>query len=167
MSRALIVDKLVVLESAVLPSNTAIPLGSVGDDEMDDTDPIDTDKAKHRHAVMFAQDRTVTAVAERRVIHAAKAAGTLEDVVAGLAIANIGDATTVFTIYKNGSACLSASITLTSSTPAYDTLSGAPTGSGVYAAGDVFEAAVVSVSVSSGTKGLGAFISCRFNENPA
>ncbi len=166
MANILVVDDLQVKNSALLPANTNIPTNSVGDSQIDPTDPITPDNLYHRHQQHFAQDRTTTAVAQRRVIHVAKNDGTLSAVVAGLAIANIGDATTTFNLYKNGTTCLSGTIVLTSSQAAYVTLSGSPTSSGIYTAGDVFEAAIDSVAVTSGTKGLGAFLRATFNEKP-
>ena len=126
--------------------------------------PIGAEKVEHQLFARLAQVHGSAATAERRVIHCAHAAGTIESVVAGLVVACIGDSTITVDVRKNGTTILTGTIGLDSTNVAYAEEAGTISAN-TYAAGDVLEA-VVTVSAGTGTLGQGLYVSVVLRENP-
>jgi hypothetical protein len=139
-----------------------VPASSFGDREADASDPITATKLQHQWQRLFAQDHGSAAVAERRVIHLARGAGTVVAVRAGSVVACVGGATITVDVKKNGTTILSASIVLDSANTAYIPEAGTVS-VGTYAADDVFEV-VVTVAAGGGTIGQGLFVDVCFRE---
>jgi hypothetical protein len=118
-------------------------------------------KVYHRFNKSYRQPSATTAFVESQVVHVARTAGNVISFDVGAVVANIGAATVIFDMLKNGATVLTAQITLTSATAAYALLSGTIAGgSATCVAGDVFELKIVSATVGGGTLAKGVF--CRF-----
>lgn len=114
----------------------------------------------------YCQPSAQTAAVETKVIHVTRGAtAVIQDIVFGAVVANIGAATVVLDLLKNGASILTAQITLTSATAAYALVSGvlASTSS---VAGDVFEVKVVSATAGGGTIAKGVFARFTTREDP-
>ena len=135
---------------------TAFPANAIGDAQVNPSAPITAPKLEHRFMPRLAQPFGVAAAAERRVVHRARAAGTVTAFWGGLTVANIGAATVTIDLFKNGVTVLAAPVVLTSATPAFGSVTGALGGTVAYAAGDVLEVNVTAAA-GGGTLGQGAF----------
>lgn len=131
------------------------PASSVGDTQINSADPISADKLKHQYLPGHSQPNT-TATTETRVIHVARAAGTIEGFRAGSIAACSGAATITFDLKKNGTTVLSSVITLDNANTARVIEAGTLSGSPTVAAGDVLEV-VITATAGGGTLGTGAF----------
>lgn len=139
-----------------------IPSNAIGDSQVNPASPIAAEKLEHQYNKQVEQKHTETAVAERRIIHVAYAAGTLEQFQAGCTVANIGDSTVTVDLLKNGSSILSAVPTIDSGDAAFALVLGTIS-SAAYVAGDVFEVSI-TVSAGTGTLGKGTFGNALFRE---
>jgi hypothetical protein len=143
-----------------------LPALSVGDGNVNGSDPITAPKLQHQYTRTVAQLNGTAATAERRVLHVAYGAtGTVVAFRAGLTVAAVGDATVTVDLYKNGVSILSATISLTSATAVNAKVAGALSGTS-YVTGDVFEA-VIAVSAGTGTLPQGVFTDLVVREDAA
>lgn len=131
------------------------PAASVGDDQVSSASPISADKLKHQYLPTYSQPNT-TATTETRVIHVARAAGTIEGFRAGSIDPCSGAATITFDLRKNGTTVLSSVITLDNANTARVIEAGTLSGSPTVVAGDVLEV-VITATAGGGTLGTGAF----------
>ena len=131
------------------------PAASVGDDQVSSASPISADKLKHQYLPTYSQPNT-TATTETRVIHVARAAGTIEGFRAGSIAPCSGAATITFDLRKNGTTVLSSVITLDNANTARVIEAGTLSGSPTVVAGDVLEV-VITATAGGGTLGTGAF----------
>lgn len=139
------------------------PANTLGNAQLNPSDPVDAAKLGHRFMPRVAQPYGVAATAERRAVHRARAAGTVTAFWAGLTVANAGAATVTFDLLKNGASVLATPVVLTSSTAAFGTVTATLGAGASYAAGDVFEVAI-TVAAGGGTLGQGAFAEPVFTE---
>lgn len=151
----------VVLTNARL-SSPAITGRVIGDGQFRTEDPLAAIRQQHQYLRSFAQAHGVAGAAERRAVHVARGAGTLETVRAGLSVVAAGDSTHSVDVLKNGVSVLSGPASLTSAQAAYAKVTGVVT-SAAYAIGDVFEV-VVAVAAGTGTLGQGLFVDLAFRE---
>jgi len=120
-------------------------------------------KLQHRHMPKLAQANGVVAAAERRVIHIAKASGTITLCKATVTVAAIGDSTATFDVKKNDTTILTGTVTFTSSDVAY-TLKSGTLAVTTFVASDVFEV-VITVSAGTGTLPKGLVVELTLDEN--
>jgi hypothetical protein len=139
-----------------------LPTASIGDEQVSASSPLGATKTIHRFAQSLAQAHGTAATTERRVIHRARAAGTITSFVAGLSVAHTGAATVTANLLKNGTTVLSAVITQNNALAAYAVLTGGIS-SASYIAGDVFEVALIATA-GGGTLGQGVFAQGIFDE---
>lgn len=138
--------------------------GTVGNNEVKSSDPIDADKLKHRIHMPYSQAHGAASVTQRKVIHVAKETGNFGDVNAGVVVACAGAATITVDIYNNGSTILNAPISIDSGDAAYDLVAGT-FADDTYVAGDVIEVVVVATA-GGGTIGQGVFLDIWADEVP-
>lgn len=148
--------------------NVVLPANSVGDNQFDADDPLSTTNQRHQHRGRLTQAHGTAATDERRVVHVARAAGTVTGVQAGAVVAATGDSTVTVDVLKNGTTVLTGVITLDSGDAAYAEVSGTvvTTGAEDYAAGDVFEV-VINATVGTGVLSQGVYADVVFDEGPA
>lgn len=143
------------VRGTLIVDDFAPPNSSIGNAQIDVADPINSDKLEHQYLPTYSQPNT-TATTETRVIHVARAAGTIEGFRAGSIAACSGAATITFDLKKNGTTVLSSVITLDNANTARVIEAGTLSGSPTVAAGDVLEV-VITATASGGTLGTGAF----------
>jgi len=142
-----------------------VPAGSFGDAQVGATSPIDTPKLKHRFAQVYAQDKGAAAASVTgRVIHTAKAAGSVASIDVGITQAAVGAATVTVDLKKNGATILTGVVTINNSHAAFAEVSGTIS-SAAYALGDNFELVIVATA-GGGTLPQGLYVHTVFNENP-
>lgn len=141
-----------------------VPASSFGDTQIGTTNPIGANKVKHQHHKQLSQAHGSAAAAERRVVHVARAAGTVESFEAGVVVAAVGDSTATADLYKNGASILTAAVEIDSGDAAYAEVAGAIS-SAAYVAGDVFEV-VVTVAAGTGTLPQGLYAAAVLRESP-
>jgi len=146
-------------------STFAPPTSCIGDAAFKTSDPLTADKQQHRWIRQLTQVHGSAGVSERRVVHVAKGAGTIDLVRAGVVVACVGAATITVDVWKNGTTVLSAVISLGSADVAYAKKSGTVTVP-AYAAGDVLEVVAVATA-GGGTIGQGLFVDVICTEAPA
>ena len=139
-----------------------VPDGSFGNAQIGTTNPIAANKVDHQYAPILAQVDGSAASAETRVVHVAKAAGTVEQFQAGPVVAATGDSTVTIDLHKNGSSILTATITIDNGDAAYAKVPAA-IDDDEYVAGDVFEI-VITVSAGTGTLPQGVWAQPIFRE---
>ena len=144
-------------------NTVGFPPGCIGDLQFNPSAPLDATKMKHRHARLLAQPFGVPAVAERRVVHRARAAGVVTSAYAGLTAPGTGNATVTVDVLRNGVSMLTSPVVLGSTVVAYNSLPAPLVASPVYAAGDVIEA-VLTVAAGTGVLGQGAFVALVLTE---
>ena len=144
-------------------STVTLPSGAIGNSQIASSAAIDATKLQHQHARGLAQAHGTAAAAERRAIHRAKGAGTLTEFKAGPTVAAVGDSTVTVDLRKNGTTVLSGTISITSATAAFASVTGSIS-SASYAAGDVFEV-VITVSAGTGTLPQGVYAQATFRED--
>lgn len=140
-----------------------IPDSQIGDQQMNEDDPVTAAKLEHQHSQVYSQKHGTATVTERKVIHRAIGAGTVFDVVAGCEVANVGDSTITVDLRKNGVSVLTTPISLTSADANFGVI---PAGiaTGPYAADSVFSV-VVTATVGTGVLGQGLFVNVNFRED--
>ena len=165
---ASLLDEVVITRLTVSGTLTA-PANTIGGTSLLAADPVPTDKARHRFMPRLAQVHGSSATAERRVVHRARAAGTLIEFKVGVAVAATGDSTVTVDLRKNGTTILNATLVIDNGDVAYTGILSALFTGGVttiaYASGDVFEV-VITVSAGTGTLPQGLFCIPVFDENP-
>ena len=148
--------------TATFVGKVAFPNQTIGDAQINPSNPITAPKMEHRFQPKLAQPFGVAAAAERRAVHRAKSPGTLTALWVGLTVANAGAATVTVDLFKNGTTVLATPVVLTSATAAFVAVSAA-VASAAYTTGDVFEANV-TVAAGGGTLGQGVFVLPTFTE---
>lgn len=137
------------------------PASSVGNTEMDSTDPISHNKYKPRVSIDYYQKTGTVVVTETCPLHLARANGTLNSIFkAKLMVACTGGSTVGVSINKNGVSITSGAISFTSATAAYVNINGTLSGTSV-TAGDVIEI-VVTTTNPSGAIGQGLVVNLDF-----
>lgn len=159
------IDGDLLVRGLLRAANMVVPPGSVGDTGFNSGDPLTALKQQHQYPVRLVQVHGTAAVAERRAVHLAYAAGTIVAFTAGVTVACIGDSTITVDLRKNGTTVMSAPIVLDNTNTANASESGAVSVTS-YAAGDVLEV-VVTVSAGTGTLGQGLFTSAVLREAAA
>jgi hypothetical protein len=153
-------------------STLYIPAGSITDAEIASNADIGAAKVIHEIAVFADQVPGTAVVAATRVVHVARAAGTIAAFKIGVITAPTGGdkAYTVDLQKSTGTGAfasvLSAAYTVNSSSAdktAYSATLGTTT---TYVAGDIFEI-VIAVSGSTGTQGQGVIAEAFFEEATA
>ncbi len=127
-------------------------------------DPLTADKQVHRVHAPYSQEVTAGAIDDSRVVHIARAAGTIRQFGAGCVTACVGAAVVEFDLLKNGVTVLSARVQATSARAAREVMLGTLSVT-KYAAGDVFEI-TIAATAGGGTLGKGVFCEAVFDENP-
>lgn len=150
------------------PNSMSLPASAVTNASVAADAAIDVSKLKHEHRARLSQGVAANATAQNEVRYVARAAGTVEEFVAGLvtppntATGGGGRSATV-DLKKNGTTVLSGVITLDSTNVAYvveaGTISVIP-----YVAGDVFTIEVALGGGSTGTHVVGLFAEAVFYE---
>jgi hypothetical protein len=141
------------------------PPSAIGSTQFNLSDPLVITKQRHKQIKVYAQDKgAVAATVTGRVIHVADSAGTVNSINVGNVVANIGAATIVFDLKKNGASILTGTITTTNAHAAYAKVPGS-IATAAYVAGDVFEI-TVTATAGGGTLGQGPFASVVFDEAP-
>lgn len=157
----------VTITNLTVSTTAALPANSFGNNQANANDPIGPTKLKHRYMPRLAQVHGTAATAERRVVHRARAAGTVLEFKVGVAVAAVGDSTVTVDLLKNGVTVLTGTVTIDSGDTAY---TGIVTGTLVadpsYVAGAVFEVNV-TVTPGTGTPPQGLFAVPVFDESPA
>lgn len=132
---------------------------------------LDPAKMRHRHAVSYGQKNGTDVTTETKMVHIAKAAGTIQTIEVVSATAPTGgDKAFTVDLHKStgGGAfatVLSAVVTVNSS----DTdrvIEAGTLSTATYADGDIF-AIVVTTSGSTGSQGQGLCVTVNFDEQPS
>lgn len=142
-----------------------LPAGVVQNLQVEEGAKLDASKSESRLRKEYAQVSTAVAAAEIKVIHVAKAAGTVLGFVAGLVAKSLSGATVSFDLKKNGATILTGLVVINDTHANYEVVSGTINTTS-YVAEDVFEVAV-TVDAGGGTLGDGAFAQAVFDENPS
>ena len=150
-----VVDGDQTVRGTLRPTGFVCPAGVIGSAAINASSPIEAAKLDHQYQRVLAQAHGTAATAERRVIHLAKAAGSVVQVRAGVTVAAVGDATVSVDVRKNGATILSGAVSLTSAVAAFGHLDGSVSAA-PYVADDVFEV-VITVSAGTGTLPQGVF----------
>ena len=137
-----------------------VPNSSFGNAQIGTTNPIEVTKLKHQYVKGWGQAHGTASTDERRVIHVARAAGTVAAVEAGVVVAAAGDSTVTVDVRKNGTTILSAPISLDNGDAAFAEVAGVVSVAD-YVAGDVFEV-VIDATVGTGTLPQGVYASVSF-----
>lgn len=144
----------------------AVPAASFGDNQLGTTNPVACDKLQHQHDRCHSQANGVAAATERKIVHVAKAAGTVVLFEVGHTTAGAGGATLTHNLLKNGASVLSGGTALSDpvTNAAYVRTAGT-IGTSAYVAGDVFEVQTTA-TVGGGTLPQGSFVHAAFRELP-
>ncbi len=145
-------------ESLIVPAN------AVGNSQVPAAANIDADKLQHRHEYIFGDPYNKYACDIRAVCAVITTTGATGSVVrfcAGSSVANIGNATVVVDLLKNGTTILTAPITLTSTHTAREIVD-ATINTSTIAENDVFEWKT-TVTPGTGTEAMGLFIKAIFD----
>jgi hypothetical protein len=141
------------------------PAGSITNAAIPANAGITGDKTIRRVSANYSQAIGSVTAADGRVVHVAKAAGTILDFRAGSISLCTVDAVIHVDLKKNGTTVLTATIDLTSANTAYVAASATLAATPTYVAGDVFTV-VVTVAAGAGALGNGVFAEARFDEAP-
>lgn len=142
-----------------------LPDGTVTNAMVNGSAAIDATKIIQRVRKTWSQPSGSAGSTETRVIHVARAAGTLRTLRVGSVTACGGAATITFDLKKNGSSVLSGGpVILDSSRVAYQEVS-ATFASTAYVEGDVFELVVVATA-GGGSLGNGPYAELTMDEAP-
>lgn len=147
---------------SLTPDTLVAPASSIGSTQFNASDPLAI--AKQRHKVFANHHQEGTAVSATKVVHYARAAGTISAVRAGSVVACVGAATIVVDVKKNGVSILTGTFTLDNANTAYTPESGT-LATTTYAAGDVLTSVVVATA-GGGTLGSGLFVEVDLDEAP-
>lgn len=140
------------------------PNASLGDAQINASNPLGVTKTIHRTFGEYSQPHGTAATTERRVIHRAKAAGTITSFLTGPVVAAAGAATVTANLLKNGASVLTAVATINSGTAAFASVVASIT-TATYVAGDVFEVSLTATA-GGGTLPQGVFAQGIFDEQP-
>jgi len=138
-----------------LTAETNVPSDGTVTDAKFSPDPdnaLTAPKQEHNQMYNWCQEASADAFTEKRLLFQALGDGTLTSFIVGCSVVASGGGNAVVRLLKNGSAILTASITLSSSTPAYVPVSGTFS-SAAFVANDYFEVEVVTVTATK-PKGL-------------
>lgn len=142
------------------------PPGAVfGNNQANPGDPLQPDKLYTRYQARLSQPQGSDAIAERRTVHMALAAGVVNAIKATLDVAITGADTVAVDVLKNGTSILSAPVSLTSGNAAGAVVNITPAVT-AYAAGDRL-AVVVTPAHSTGTLPRGLYVALDLWEQPA
>ena len=133
-----------------------LPAVCVGDTQINPSNPVTAIKMEHRFMPRMSQPFGVAAVAERKVVHRARSAGTVAAFWVGSTAANVGAATVTVDLLKNGVTVLVSPVVLTSANAAFVAVAASLAAGAAYAAGDVLEVSQ-TVAAGGGTLAQGAF----------
>jgi hypothetical protein len=139
-----------------------VPNSSFGNAQIGTTNPIEAEKLKHQYVQRLSQAHGTASTDERRVVHVARASGSVVGVEAGPVVVAVGDSTVTVDVKKNGTTILSGVITIDSGDAAFDKVAGAISVAS-YVTGDVFEV-IIDATVGTGTLPQGVFASVVFRE---
>lgn len=158
------VDQADVLHTGVHTFDQApvFPAASIGGSKINTTDPLPATASTQQHVKGINQAHGTAAIAERRVIHVARAAGNVIAFETGPVVAAIGDSTATVDLRKNGTTILTGTITIDSADAAFTKLPGV-IATAPYVLGDVFEV-VITIAAGTGTLPQGVFASAVFRE---
>lgn len=123
------------------------------------SDPIGTDKVKHRHTITLAlTDHATDSAVIRKVVHIVKGAtATIESFVAGVTVAATATGECDVDLKVNGTSVLSADIKLDSANAAFSDEAGTVTSPNLVA-GDVVEMAIDATTGANKPKGVHATV---------
>jgi hypothetical protein len=152
----------VTYQGTLKAAKLALPADAVGDTQVDTARPISAAKLEHQHCKQFAQAHGTAATSERRVVHAARAAGSLTEVRAGLSVVCAGAATVTIQVLKNGTNVLTSTLQLDNTTAIFTSVLGVFSAT-TYVAGDVFEVSTTATA-GGGTLGQGVYCAVTFTE---
>lgn len=164
MAIGLTVEGDIRARGAVIADQLIPTTGTVGNNEVKTSDPLEADKLYHRQMLVYSQKHGTATIAERKVIYVAKEAGDWGDFLVGVVVACIGDSTITVNLYKNGTTVLNAAVVLDNSNVAFAKEQGT-FADDVFVANDVLEI-VVTVSAGTGTLGQGLFVLLWGDEQP-
>jgi len=147
-----------------------LPANTFGDGQANSSSPLAGNKTKHRHKGQLSQVHGTACADERRYVHRAKAAGTINEFKALIGVAITGDSTVTVDLKKStGGGAPATVLSGTISFSNADAINVAKTGTIVspsYIAGDIFEV-VVDATVGTGTLPQELFASGEFEELPS
>jgi hypothetical protein len=145
--------------------SVVLPAECVGDTQVDPDDPIAVGNQRHRISKVFQQVMGIAAVDDAgRVIHIARAAGTIIGAKAGSVAAAVGAATVAVEVKKNGTTILTSPMSIDSGTGAYGHEDGAISVTS-YVTNDVFTVHL-DETTGGGTQAQGVFVQVDFDEEP-
>lgn len=160
MATPSVVESDLIVRGTLRPTGFSAPADCIGDTNFNGSDPLSTGNQDHLHTKEFAQ--VGTSASETKVIHYARAAGSVTGFRAGSVVANIGAATVTVDLKKNGTTVLSAVITLDNANAAYTAEAGTIS-SASYVSGDVFTVVTVATA-GGGTLATGVYAAADFDE---
>ncbi len=143
----------------ILPANT------IGDADVDSSDPLAHTKVDHQRAKTYGQSGTMAA-ATIPLACVYGATGMVLSVKAGSVALCTGNAKATIDVKKNGTTILTGTFDLDSGNTAYVAEAGTLVASPTLAAGDVLTA-VVTVDAGTGALGTGLFVTVVWWEDPA
>ena len=139
---------------------------TVGDSEMDATDPIGTDKMLKPVKAFFSQAQGTDSTAVTQTVHVGRFGGTINDVRATIETAPTGgDKTVTIDVLKNGTTVLSSTQSFSASDANGD-VKVATLSVTSYVADDVIEVDI-AVAGSTGSQGQGVAVIVDMQENNA
>jgi hypothetical protein len=166
MSTSIIDGDLIVRGKTTPQGGLTLPTGSVGDAQIDPTNPITAAKLQQQINRVYEQGRGASVASKTgEPVHVARAAGTVDAIDIGVTVAGVswaGGGKLTVDLLKNGSSVLSGVITVDGTTAAFAKVSGTIS-SAAYSSGDVFEV-VVTVTAGTGTIAQGLFVRVVFKE---
>jgi hypothetical protein len=147
------------------------PAGCVTDQAVPTPSPpsgaIQATKLQQQRRNRYQQSSSVTVVTDQAVVAlVGGTTGTVLTLKAGMAVANVGAATVVVDLLKNGSSILTSTITLNNSLAAYALVSTSSFTATALVAGDVLEIKITATA-GGGTLGKGVFAQVSFIEDPS
>lgn len=151
-------------ETVTFAKPPVIPALTFGNTQANANDPIAGNKTYHRYRKEFGQPKAATNVTERRVVHVAKSAGTVNEFKATVSAALTGAAAATVDLLKNGVSVLSGAVAFSSADVAFALKTGTVV-TQAYAAGDVFEIAH-TVTLGGGGAQSGLTGQAEFEELP-
>lgn len=141
----------------------SVPPSSFGDTEFNNANPLTAAKQQHQYRPRLSQAHGTNASNERRVVHVAKANGSVVDFVAGVTVAAVGDSEVSVDLLKNGTSILDDPVEVTAGDED-DVMTGTiASGQANYVTGDVFEIRIISTA-GTGTPPQGAYGQPTFRE---
>ena len=133
----------------VCRGGVTLPANVIGNNQFSSTSPLEVEKMVHQYYPRDGQPHGTAAVAVRKVLHIARAAGVLLEFIVQPVVAAVGDSTVTVDLYKNGSSILTGTITINNGKAAFSITSGTFSAT-PYVVNDTFEV-VQTISAGSGT----------------